>query len=97
MLALPAQQEDLYAAPTGDLAPKKARRDHAAVVADQHIAWTQVLRQVAKATVMESARSPFHHQQSGRIARLHRRLRDAFGGKFVVKLGESHKPLRSAR
>ena len=91
---LPGQplQEQQLDAPAGRLANVGAGRDHAGVVAHEHVAGTQQPGQIAKGAVVEGKRrsGAAGHEQARGIARLERHLGDQLGRQRVVELVEPH-------
>ena len=64
----------------------QTRRNNAGIVKYQHVAGTQVIRQIVKMTVLQSAAFLIHHQQARMVAGLHRVLRNQLLRQLIIKI-----------
>ena len=83
------QQQALDLAAGGTHA-EEACFQHGDVVADEHGARWQQLRQVAEATMLDRPRGAAHDEQARSVAPRGRRGGDAFGREFEIQLCEAH-------
>ena len=70
---------------------KQPRRDHAAVVQHQHIAWGQQLRQLVKPRVLPCSALPAQSEHAAAPAFGGRLLRDQLWRKLEVEIGDQHR------
>ncbi len=81
-----AQQQNFRRAAGGDFLRGQARRDHARLVQNQHVAGIEISGQIAEAAVLDLPGSAVHHQHSRGVARLDGCLGDTFGRQMIVKV-----------
>ena len=75
-----------------DANARKPRRDHPRIVDDEHIAGTQVIRQIADAAILEGRGGRRRHdEQAGAVARLGRPQRDAILGQIEIEEIDAHR------
>ena len=84
-----AEQQALDLAPGGTHA-EEARLQHGDVIADEHGARRQELRQVAEPTMLDRARGAPHDEQPRSVAPRGGRGGDTFGREVEVQFFEAH-------
>ena len=95
------EQQRLDHATRAGFATDQAGRHHARLVDDEHIAWLDIVDDIAEDTVLNGTavlqrRSrlgahAIHHQQAAGVARLGRRLGDELFGQVIVKIIGTHR------
>jgi hypothetical protein len=73
--------------------PEKARREHAAVVEYENIAFTHQIREIVEMTMRDRFVGSIHDQQPRVVARLDRCLSDKLRGQFVVEIACFHEDI----
>ena len=81
------QKQHFDASPVG--APKEAAcREHARIVAHEHVAWAQQGRQIAERTILPAPGGAMEDQETRGVARFERLLRDKLRRQLVVQIIE---------
>ena len=75
---------------TGGTHAEEACLQHGNIIADEHGAGRQELRQVAEPTMLDRTRGAAYDEQARGVAPRGRRGGDAFGREFEIQLFETH-------